>query len=305
MDGNRGREDTWIIQFSVGVCRYGGRMNSYHAAISPSRASDFKQCPLKFRYRVVDSLPEPPSQAALRGTLVHSVLEHLFLVPSAQRTEVSAQELLLPRWDALVAKDPSLTELFTDSQDLTDWLESARPLLGNYFKLENPQFLEPKAREEFVNAWLPTGVAIRGIIDRVDEAPNGAIRVVDYKTGKSPKPQYQSDSIFQMRFYAAALYYSTGILPARTQLVYLGDGRVLTYDPVQQDVDDITYEVTSLWSAILERLDRKQFEPKTGPLCGWCNFKEFCPAFGGTELPIDEAGIAKLRTAYDATKAAN
>lgn len=277
-------------------------MNSFHAAISPSRASDFKKCPLKFRYRVIDSLPEPPSLEALRGTLVHSVLEYLYLEPPAARTEVTAQELLLPRWDALLSKDPSLAELFASETELSSWLESARPLISNYFKLENPQFLQPKAREEFVNAWLPTGIAIRGIIDRVDEAPNGAIRVVDYKTGKSPKPQYQSDSIFQMRFYAAALYHSTGVLPARTQLVYLGDGRILTYDPVQRDVDDITYEVTSLWSAILERLDTQQFEPKTGPLCRWCNFQEFCPAFGGKEPPMNEAGVTKLRTAYDGSK---
>ena len=59
---------------------------SRHAALSPSRAKDFKQCPLMFRFRTVDRLPEPPSLEALRGTLVHSVLEHLYDGPAAART---------------------------------------------------------------------------------------------------------------------------------------------------------------------------------------------------------------------------
>ena len=55
-----------------------------HAAISPSRANDFKSCPLKFRFRVIDKLPEPPSVEALRGTLIHAVLEHLYDSPALE-----------------------------------------------------------------------------------------------------------------------------------------------------------------------------------------------------------------------------
>ncbi len=50
-------------------------------SLSPSRAADFMTCPLLYRFRVVDRLPEPPSPAAARGTLVHAVLERLFDEP--------------------------------------------------------------------------------------------------------------------------------------------------------------------------------------------------------------------------------
>ena len=56
------------------------------ASLSPSRASDFMQCPLLYRFRVIDRLPEKPSEAATRGTLVHAVLERLFDAPAAERT---------------------------------------------------------------------------------------------------------------------------------------------------------------------------------------------------------------------------
>jgi len=47
-------------------------------SLSPSRAGDFKTCPLLYRFRTVDRLPEKPNADAVRGTLIHSVLERLF-----------------------------------------------------------------------------------------------------------------------------------------------------------------------------------------------------------------------------------
>lgn len=268
-----------------------------HAALSPSRTNDFKNCPLKFRFRVIDKLPEPPSVEALRGTIVHSVLENLFDDPAVERTPERAQELLEPAWEAHLSKAPEATELFESQREMEQWLGSARPLIANYFKLENPSFLEPDARENFVNSVLPSGLAIRGIIDRVDRAPNGQIRLVDYKTGKSPSPRFQDEAIFQMRFYATALYYSDGTLPARTQLIYLRDGRVLTYDPHPQDIDALAMEVDSIWSGIRGRIDAEDFEPKKGPLCNWCHFQDICPAFDNVAPTMSDAGAKQLLTA--------
>src|SRR5262245_64931825 len=77
-------------------------------ALSPSRAGDFLTCPLLYRYRTIDKLPEPFSPVAVRGTVVHKVLEDLFDLPAAERTPEQAQGLLEPTWDALVAAEPTL-----------------------------------------------------------------------------------------------------------------------------------------------------------------------------------------------------
>ena len=77
-------------------------------ALSPSRAADFKQCPLLYRFRTVDKLEGPPSPAAARGTLVHSVLEHVFELPAAERTVDAAVRLLPQRWSALAEERPEL-----------------------------------------------------------------------------------------------------------------------------------------------------------------------------------------------------
>src|ERR1700746_3512331 len=79
-----------------------------HRSLSPSRSGDFLTCPLLYRFRVIDRLPEPPSPAAARGTLVHAVLEHLFDRPAAERTPQLARSLAGPEWDRLVAESPEL-----------------------------------------------------------------------------------------------------------------------------------------------------------------------------------------------------
>ena len=153
------------------------------AALSPSRASDFKQCPLLYRFRVIDRLPSPPSPAAARGTLVHAVLERLFDLPAPQRTPEAATALLAPEWERLVAAEPELAGLLDVDEDgaVDAWFAQAQGLVERWFTLEDPTRLEPAERELYIEAELD-GLVLRGYVDRLDVAPDGALRVVDYKT---------------------------------------------------------------------------------------------------------------------------
>ena len=81
-------------------------------ALSPSRAGDFMTCPLLYRYRTIDKLPEEPSPDAVRGTLVHKVLEDLFDLPAVERTPEQARDLLNPAWEALLEAEPEIAEMF-------------------------------------------------------------------------------------------------------------------------------------------------------------------------------------------------
>ena len=86
-------------------------------SLSPSRAADFKNCPLLYRFRTIDRLPEQPSSAATRGTVVHAVLERLYDLPAADRTVSAAQALVEPQWQRLLAESPELATLFTEGVD--------------------------------------------------------------------------------------------------------------------------------------------------------------------------------------------
>ncbi|MEJ7635855.1 PD-(D/E)XK nuclease family protein [Aeromicrobium sp.] len=261
-------------------------------SLSPSRAGDFQTCPLLYRFRTIDKLPEPADPVMVRGTLVHAVLEDLFGEPAPGRTLDRAVELLPAEWEALRVAEPRLAELFSADQvvDETAWLASCVDLLGRYFGMEDPRYLEPSAREERVSYRLDSGVAFAGIVDRIDIAPDGRIRVVDYKTGRSPDPRFEDKAIFQMRFYALVIWRTRGVLPTLLQLMYFGDGSILTYEPDEQELLATERKLIALWSAIERAVEVRDFPPRKSGLCAWCAHQALCPEFGGTppEMPVFE-----------------
>ncbi len=257
-------------------------------SLSPSRAGDFMTCPLLFRFRTIDRLPQAPTPAATRGTVVHAVLERLFDLPAAERTVEAAAGLLAPEWERLREAEPEVAGLFDDEASLRAWLGSARGLLEGYFSLEDPRRLEPAQREEKVQVVLPGGLRLRGIVDRVDVAPSGAVRVVDYKTGRSPGPMFEGKALFQMKFYALVLWRTTGVVPALLQLMYLGDREVLRYTPDEADLLSTERKLLALWAAVERATQERDFRPSPSRLCDWCDHQALCPAFGGTPPPFPE-----------------
>jgi putative RecB family exonuclease len=259
-------------------------------SLSPSRASDFMSCPLLYRFRTVDRLPEPFSPDAVRGTVVHRVLENLFDLPAADRTPDRAASLLGPAWDELVAAEPDIAEMFgSDSSggpEIAAWLASCRESLGRYFTLEDPNRLEPAEREAYVETLLDSKLLLRGFVDRLDVTPTGEIRVVDYKTGKAPGESFEAKALFQMKFYALVIWRTRGVVPRVLQLIYLGSGELLRYTPDEQDLLATERKVEALWRAIVSATETGDWRPSKSSLCGWCAHQSICPAWGGTPPPI-------------------
>ncbi len=249
--------------------------------MSPSRASDFKQCPLLYRFRAVDRLPETPSLAQVRGTVVHAVLEQLYALPAADRVPAKAHELLQPTWARLSEEAPELAGLFADTS-LDDWLASADELIDGYFTLEDPRRLEPEACELLVEAELPSGVLLRGYIDRLDVAPTGEIRVVDYKTGAAPREIGEAKALFQMKFYALVLWRLRGVVPRQLRLMYLADRQSLAYQPDEAELTRFERTLDAIWQAVMRAAKTGDFRPNKSRLCDYCDHKAFCPEFGGT-----------------------
>jgi putative RecB family exonuclease len=271
-------------------------------SLSPSRAGDFMTCPLLYRFRVVDRLPEAPSPAAARGTLVHAVLERLFDEPAADRTPAAARGLLLPQWDRLAAAEPALASLFEDEAERVAWLDEAASMLDRYFTLEDPRRIEPSYREMSVRAMLESGLTLRGYIDRLDIAPTGEIRIVDYKTGTAPREEYEARALFQMKFYAVVLWRTRGMIPRLLQLIYLGNGEIVRYAPDEADLLATERKINALWQAIDRARTSGDWRPRQSRLCDWCSFQALCPVYGGTPPPLPaDVGSAEPTSVESAT----
>jgi putative RecB family exonuclease len=281
-------------------------------SLSPSRAADFKTCPLLYRFRTIDRLPERRSLAAVRGTLVHAVLERLYDLPARERTADAARELVAPAWEELRG-DPEVAALFAEDgaahdasaspsaagdapaaegASLEAWLASAGKLVETYFSLEDPSRIEPHGREELVEVTLPDGLLLRGYVDRLDVAPNGALRVVDYKTGSVPREAFEGKALFQMKFYALVLWRTRGVVASQLKLLYLGNGDALTYAPDEAELVRFERTLQAIWAAIERAVATGDFRPNRTRLCDWCDHQALCPAFGGTPPPFPAEAAA-------------
>jgi putative RecB family exonuclease len=257
-------------------------------SLSPSRAADFKACPLLYRFRTIDRLPETPSRVAVRGTIVHAVLERLFDLPRAERTLASAREMLPNLWQQLVEQEPEVAELFAGDatgDELAEWLDSAGALLGNYFALEDPARFEPAAREQLVEVVID-GVRLRGYVDRLDVNDAGDIRVIDYKTGATPREAFEAKALSQMKFYALVLWRTRGVVPRQLRLMYLADTDTLSYAPDAEELAKFERTLLAIWAAIERATVAGDFRPSPSALCAWCDHQALCPAFGGTPPPF-------------------
>ncbi|MCZ4560293.1 RecB family exonuclease [Rhodococcus sp. IEGM 1401] len=249
--------------------------------MSPSRAGDFKQCPLLYRLRAVDRIPEVSTEAQVKGTVVHAALEALYALPAQDRVPATARELVDPAWERVVARSPDIESL-VPADERPAFLDRARALVAGYYELEDPTRFEPESCEQRVEVVLDDGTPLRGFIDRIDVAPNGMIRVVDYKTGRAPREFTESKALFQMKFYALMIMRMRGVVPAQLKLMYLSDKQELTYTPDEGELRRFERMLSAIWKAILAAGETGDFRAKRGALCKWCDHQALCPEFGGT-----------------------
>ncbi len=275
-----------------------GMSTGRSGSLSPSRAADFKQCPLLYRFRVVDRLEEPPSSAAVRGTVVHRALEQVFDVPAPRRTLAHARSLIAPALAEVLIDRPEVAALFEPTAEGSDptpaWLAEAERLLSRWFELEDPTRLEPDGREVRVEHRVADDLLLRGIVDRVDVAPDGQ-SVVDYKTGRAPSEAFEARALFQMKFYALLLWRTRGRAPTRVQLVYVGGaGQTLPMDVDEVQLDAFERTVVQLWQAIRTAAETGDWRPRPSRLCSWCSHQASCPAFGGTTPPLPADAVDRV-----------
>ena len=214
---------------------------------------------------------------------MHAVLQELFELAPADRTLTNGQASIPGVWSRLSA-DPELQGLIPDD-GLPGWIFEAATLVETYFKLENPAGFNPFACEHPVVVDLAGGVRLKGFIDRVDVAPSGEVRIVDYKTGRPPGETNETGSLYQLKFYALALYRRDGVVPTELKLLYLSNGVSLRYRPDLEELLRFERGLVALWDTIGAAVRSGDFPASRSGACRFCRHQSLCPEFGGVTPP--------------------
>ena len=260
--------------------------------LSPSGAGTFEQCPRRWRMRYVERLPDPPGEAALAGSFAHRVLELLMQRDPHERTVEVAKAIARAEWPGVEA-DPDFRALGFDEAGGKHFRWKAWQAIEGLWALEDPKAVDVRATEHDVEADLG-GVPFRGIVDRLDDEGDGLV-VTDYKSGKAPSARFRRGRLDQVLLYAAAVEQATGEMPVHARLLYLGQ-RPVGIKVTRGEIDSVVDKLAGTWAAINTACDTDEFEPRTGPLCGWCPYVDRCPE--GTKE------VAKRQAKKDADAAA-
>jgi putative RecB family exonuclease len=248
-------------------------------SLSPSRVESFLSCPLAFRFSSIEKLPDLPSVAATRGSLVHRALELLFLHPAPERTAAALDAAI----EAAIVEyrdEPDFTLLGLGPDDVAKFEADSRRLASNYLEMEDPTTVNEIGLELRLEA--PVGdLTLRGIIDRLELDENGELIVTDYKTGRAPSPNWERKSLSGLNFYSFLCESLFGKRPAAIRLMYLSSKETITATPSEQSTKFLTTRTTAVWKAVATACERDDFRPRQGPLCNYCSYQQWCPEFGG------------------------
>jgi len=248
-------------------------------SMSPSRVEAFTSCPMAFRFASIEKLPEPPSAHMTKGSMVHRVLELLFMQPAPTRTLQNAG----PAFEQAVAEyrlDPEFTMLALNEAQEQAFFADCWSLTQAYFAMEDPTTVREIGLELRLEAQVGD-LTLRGIIDRLELDADGRLVVTDYKTGRAPGLKYEQSRLSGVHFYSFLCEAVFGQRPAAIRLMYLRTGETITATPSAQSVKFITTRTTAVWNAVRRSCETDDFRPKPGALCTSCAYQPWCPAFGG------------------------
>ncbi|MDQ4070934.1 MAG: PD-(D/E)XK nuclease family protein [Actinomycetota bacterium] len=248
-------------------------------SLSPSKVASFKDCALAFRFSTIDRLPEPPSPWATKGTVVHRALELLLCEEPARRTLATALACL-DRARVEMATDPEFVGLGLDAEAAAEFAAEAEVLVRRYFELEDPSTVHPIGLELRLEAQVGS-LTLRGVIDRLELDADGGLVVTDYKTGKTPGVTHEQSRLGGVHFYAFLCERVLGRRPSRIQLLYLSEPVAIVAQPSDQSIRGLEQRTAAIWKAVERACATDDFRPHPSPLCNWCSFQDYCPAFGG------------------------
>ena len=225
------------------------------SAVSVTGLVTYATCPKRYYWTEVDRLPRRPGPSARRGTRLHRRIE------LHNRGMVPFDDL-----------DHDLYDRSPGEDSAGDGVAEGRweAFLGSPYANRTPVHVEVPFEIS-----LAPDVRIRGRVDAVYPSGDHGWEIVDFKSGRRPRPT--PDDI-QLQAYAVAArdggFGAKAPESLSVSFVYLGGG----LDVIGQDVDESWLQAAT--DRILELVGdirAEQFDPAPSPACRSCDFRHVCP----------------------------
>jgi len=245
---------------------------------SHSQLSTYETCPHQYKLVYIDKIEvETEGIVAFMGSRVHEALEKLYR--DLKVTKLNTLEELLNFYHQSWEKNwNDMIQIIRKDYSAEDYRRLGEKCITDYYKRYTP-FDQGRTLGLEENIYFPLeeekGYWIRGFIDRLTLVDSSVLEIHDYKSSNRLPTQEDINSNRQLAFYQMGVAEKwQGIREVRLIWHYL------TFD-TEINSSRTPEQLHKLRQATLELIRRietdKQFLPKEGPLCNWCNYQGFCP----------------------------
>lgn len=252
---------------------------------SYSRMDMYRQCPLKYKFRYVDRIKEKPKGFFFFGSAIHAALEFLYKGDSPIFPSMAQVcQAFLDFWFS----KPLALQGFRNNEESARKREEGLLMLKEYYRVNQGQFKRAFLTERIFKFEID-GLMVTAISDRMDYVGDGKLLITDYKTGKDVKRT--PGQLYMYQKIAESNPELPGLLAERlgvhedslkiSQMLYY---HVPTNKQYFFDRADDS-QIKEFWDGALataEQIRANRFDPKPSEFaCKWCDFKQYCPVFGG------------------------
>lgn len=260
--------------------------------LSATGIKDFLQCKLKVTFRYNKEIPSIKNDHAKIGIAVHEALEQytLRMLKKKSFPDASDYEFALATF---------MNSATNEGLENMSFYSEGRRIVTDYIDRYDPAE-KVLAVEQFFKLKTPEGVPIVGAIDKVVELNENTIAIIDYKTARNALSTYELDTDIQLSMYDLAASIEWPEYENRVLILdYVRiDKKVSSYRTEEQRQDFRDF-LTSIWTQ-MNTLEPDEVEGRINHLCGWCDYKGYCPAFAQfVENTLDKQTIKPLTDMTD------
>lgn len=251
--------------------------------LSPSKITTYLACPSKYRWTYVDERGRWYLRAKKYysfGTTLHKVL---------QRFHDEGDQGVTTTAEALAAMEESWIEAgYSSAQEMQEAMSEGKAILTAYTERElmRPSPGRAILIEKQLRMDLGPFVLI-GRVDRVDEHPDGALEVVDYKSGRQAVTVEDVESDLAMACYQLLVENAYPERAVSLSIHAVRSDTKATYSHSAADLAQFRSDLVQLGEEILHR-DYERLAPTYKDLCAYCDFLPLCRQHPDWEEPEAE-----------------
>lgn len=239
--------------------------------LSPSKITTYLACPVKYRWTYVD----PRGKWYLRsksyysfGSTLHRVLERFH---DSEEAGVTTTD------EVLAAYEESWIDAgFSSAEEMQEAYGEGKEILERYVaevaikpKIANTLYIEKLFGQKM------QGFRLVGRVDRVDEHDDGALEIIDYKSGREHVEEEEVATDIAMGIYQLLVKRKHPDRRVFATIIALRTGAQASWEMPMEEMDLFEQDLQLLGDEILTE-DYPELIPVFKPICTRCDFLPLC-----------------------------